>query len=70
MKCPVCKGNDYNEIDLHAEGFYENIFECDVCGTSWSVNHGLIEIVKDGQKESFLEAIKDCVEGDDICAAA
>lgn len=70
MKCPVCKGNDYVEIDLHSEGFYEDIFECNICGTSWAINHGLIEIVKDGQKESFLEATKDCVEGDDIWAAA
>ncbi|AJF07745.1 hypothetical protein [Geoalkalibacter subterraneus] len=65
MKCPVCKTYQQNELDLHADGFYEDIVECGICGTVWSVNHGLVEIVKDSQQNSFLEAQSECVEGDD-----
>ena len=70
MKCPICKNTHNKETDLHAEGFYEDLFECDVCGSSWSVNHGLTEVVRDTQQSSFLEAITECVEGDDYCYAA
>jgi len=56
MKCPVCKTYQQNELDLHADGFSEDIVECSICGTVWSVNHGLVEIVNDSQRNSFLEA--------------
>ncbi|HKK01691.1 MAG TPA: hypothetical protein VJ955_05945 [Desulfuromonadales bacterium] len=65
MQCPVCKSHKYTEIDLHAEGFSENILECKICGTVWAVNHGTLEIVKDAQAHSFLEATSECVESDD-----
>ncbi|MDY6849627.1 MAG: hypothetical protein SV239_10990 [Thermodesulfobacteriota bacterium] len=65
MKCPVCKTYQQNELDLHADGFYEDIVECSICGTVWSVNHGLVEIVNDSQRNSFLEAQSESVEGDD-----
>lgn len=66
MKCPVCKTHEQQvEIDLHSDGFAENIITCRICGTIWSINHGLTEIVKDPQKMSFLEAQSECVEGDD-----
>jgi uncharacterized Zn finger protein len=65
MKCPVCKNNEHFDIDLHSNGFTENIMECPTCGTVWSVNHGVTEIVKDPQEKSFLEAQSECVEGDD-----
>jgi hypothetical protein len=71
MKCPVCKTHEqYTEIDLHAEGFAEGIMTCGICGTIWSVNHGVSEVVKDPQERSFLEAISECVEGDDYSFAA
>ena len=70
MKCPICKSPKHNEIDLHVEGFHEELFECDLCGSSWSVNHGLTEIVNDAQQSSFLEALTECVESDDYCFAA
>ena len=69
MKCPVCKTTEHSEIDLHADGFYEDIFECNTCSTTWSVNHGMTEVVKDSQKNSFLEALTECVEGDDYAYA-
>ena len=70
MKCPICKCSNHSEIDLHVEGFYEELFECDLCGSSWSVSHGLTEVVNDTQQASFLEAFTECVEGDDYCFAA
>ena len=65
MICPVCKSHDYTELDLHTAGFSENLFECRVCASTWSVNHGVTEVVKDTQVKSFLEATTECVEGDD-----
>ncbi len=65
MKCPVCKNSKYSEVDLHADGFTEDIVECCVCGTTWSINHGKTEIVRDAQRNSFLEAISERVEGGD-----
>lgn len=70
MQCPVCKSFKNSEIDLHTEGFYEDLFECATCGSSWSVSHGLTEVVKDTQQASFLEALTECVEADDYCFAA
>lgn len=65
MKCPVCSSHDSIDIGLHVEGFNEEIIRCKICGTIWSINHGLMEIVKDGQENSFLEAQTEPVEGDD-----
>ncbi len=65
MKCPVCSSHDSIDIGLHVEGFNEEIIRCKGCNTIWSINHGLTEIVKDGQEKSFLEAQSDCVENDD-----
>ena len=70
MKCPICKSPKHSKISLHVEGFYEALFECADCASSWSVNHGLTEVVNDTQQASFLEAITECVEGDDYCFAA
>lgn len=70
MNCPVCKAQKFTEMDLHADGFTENIVECRVCGTIWSINHGVMEVVKDSQAKSFLAATSECVEGDDYCWVA
>ncbi|MEJ2469746.1 MAG: hypothetical protein P8Y91_03945 [Desulfuromonadales bacterium] len=70
MKCPVCHSLQNLGTDLHADGFHEDLFECAACGSSWAVNHGLIEIVRDVQECSFLEAVTECVEADDYCFAA
>ena len=65
MKCPVCSNQQQVDINLQAEAFKEGITECSICGAVWSVNHGVIELVKDPQCQSFLEAQSECVEGDD-----
>jgi uncharacterized Zn finger protein len=71
MMCPVCKTHEQvNDVDLHTAQFNENILTCRICGTVWSVNHGLSTIVRDVQAKSFLEAQSDSVEGGDFCFAA
>lgn len=65
MKCPVCRSHEHFDIELRSAGFDEEIIECRICGSIWSINHGMTEIVKDTQKKSFLEAQTECVEGDD-----
>ncbi len=69
MKCPVCKHHDFKEMGLHSEGFYADIKECRVCGTIWSLNHGVTEVIKDVYKNSFLEASSESVAGDDYILA-
>jgi hypothetical protein len=71
MKCPLCKTHvQYADIDLHVEGFNEEISTCRICGTIWSVNHGAIAILEDPQEKSFLEARSECVEAYDYGFAA
>ena len=70
MKCPVCNNREHQQITLHAEGFHEGLIECRVCGTSWSIYHGLAEVVKDPNAQSFLSATTESVEGDDYCWAS
>ena len=66
MKCPVCKHSEQHvEIKVHANGIDEDLIQCDVCGSIWSVNHGQVEIVKDTQARSFLEANSAAVDGAD-----
>jgi uncharacterized Zn finger protein len=66
MKCPVCRNShNHSELDVHTNGFDEEIIHCDICGTIWAVNHGLTEIVRDAQDKSFLSASSECVEADD-----
>lgn len=35
MKCPICKDRNHVEIDLHSDGYAENLRECGTCGTIW-----------------------------------
>lgn len=66
MRCPVCKSYQaHTEIQVHVNGFDEDLYQCDVCGSTWSVNHGLVEVVKDSQQKSFLESNTESVDGAD-----
>jgi len=65
MKCPVCKQSENSEIDLRTAGFSEDIIECTACGATWSLNHGHLDLVKDSQEKSFLQAQTEFVEADD-----
>ena len=70
MNCPVCKGTENHGIGLQTEGFQEDIIVCEFCGSSWSINHGKAEMIRDTQEMSFLEGVTERVEGDDYCWAA
>lgn len=66
MKCPVCKSYAaHTEIQVHANGFDEELFKCELCDSTWSVNHGLVDVVTDTQKQSFLEANTEQADGVD-----
>jgi hypothetical protein len=56
-------------MDLKSEGFKEDIFECGLCGASWSINHELLEIIKDPQRNSFLSVMTESVESNDYAHA-
>ena len=66
MQCPVCKNDENLGMDLRSGSFNEDIVECQSCGTMWSVNHGVMAIVKDPNADSFLEALS----ADTFCFAA
>ena len=36
MNCPNCRKSHHIEIDLHADGFAENLQECGDCGAIWT----------------------------------
>ena len=57
MQCPVCKNHEHEAIDLRTPGLSEDLVECRVCGTSWSVNHGMMALLRDPNHDSFLEAL-------------
>jgi len=65
MKCPVCSSTNSIDTHLKSEGFSEDIIKCPNCGSTWSINHGVTEIVTDTQAKSFLSATTECVEADD-----
>ena len=46
MKCPLCKGREHVEIDLHAEGFSQDAFECGDCGAIWTFSGEVLKIIK------------------------
>jgi Zn-finger nucleic acid-binding protein len=46
MKCPLCKGREHVEIDLHAEGFSQDARECGDCGGIWTFSGERLKIIK------------------------
>ena len=70
MQCPVCKKHEHDSIELRSGSFNEGLLECRICGSVWSVNHGLMSIVRDSMADSFMEALSASVEGDNYCFAA
>lgn len=65
MKCPTCSAQEHTDIHLKSEAFQEDLDKCPICGTVWSINHGVVEIVTDSQEKSFLSVVTECVECDD-----
>lgn len=46
MRCPLCKSSKHVEVDLHAEGFSQDAFECGDCGGIWTYSGEAIKIIK------------------------
>ncbi len=44
-ECPICHNGNRVEVDIHADGFANNLEECGVCGALWSMNDGLPHLV-------------------------
>ena len=63
--CPTCKSVLCIETDLDAFQFHEELQECANCGTVCSSAHNQVEVVKDSQPDSFLNATSELVESDD-----
>ncbi len=70
MQCPICGSHEQKSMTMKVEQFSEGLEECIVCGSLWSINHGLAELVVDTQLASFLEGQSECVEADDYTWAA
>lgn len=70
MQCPVCGSFDQRHLAMKVGQFDEVLSECQVCGSQWSLNHGLPEVVFDSQQSSFLSCLSDLVEADDYNWAA
>jgi len=46
MKCPLCQSRNHVEIDLHAEGFAQDVRECGDCGGIWTFSGKTRKIIK------------------------
>lgn len=44
MQCPICSNSSGIDIDLHADGYSDNLFECE-CGAIWINNFGEITLL-------------------------
>ncbi len=70
MKCPICGEYEQRMIEIETDQFHEGLVECSICGSSWSVNHGHLELIKDTQLASFLQAQSESIENHDYTWAA
>src|SRR5210317_377737 len=46
MKCPMCKSRKHLDIDLHADGFSQDVRECGDCGGVWTFSGNDLKIIK------------------------
>ena len=60
MKCPLCKCFQHIEIDLHADGYCQDAFECGDCGGIWTYSEGELKILK-SKKSSKAKAFSDFI---------
>jgi len=70
MQCPICGSYEQKSTEMKSEQFCEELVECAICGSNWSINHGRAVIVSDPQLSTFLQGQSECVEGDDYTWAA
>lgn len=65
MMCPSCRSIEAPNVKLVPTGLTEEIMECRGCGAVWSVSHGMVELLRDPQANSFLARQSDAVEASD-----
>ena len=70
MQCPICGGYEQRSMEMKIGQFREDLSERSICGSSWSINHGHVELVEDTQSLSFLQGETESVEGVDYTWAA
>ena len=58
MKCPLCKSREHVEIDLHADGFSQDVRECGDCGAIWTFSGNKLKVIKESALEASQQAIK------------
>lgn len=59
IKCPNCLSGSRVEINMKADGFAQNIFECGLCGALWTLN-GSIEVLLASNKDGFCQGSGSC----------
>jgi len=52
MQCPICGEYEQRMIEMDTDQFHEGLFECSICGSSWSINHAHVESFLQGQSEN------------------
>ena len=60
MKCPLCNNTGHIEIDLHSDGYCQDILECGDCGGIWTYSNRAMQIIKgkrDGKANAFSDFI-------------
>ena len=60
MKCPTCKSRQHVEIDLHADGFSQDLRECGDCGCIWTFSGPQLKIIK-GRASRTVKAYSDFI---------
>ncbi len=46
MNCPSCQNKGHIEIDLHADGYAQDVCECGDCGALWTLSRNGLKIIK------------------------
>lgn len=46
MKCPSCNNENRIVLDMHADGYAQNLIECNACGAMWVVGVEETVVVK------------------------
>ena len=54
MNCPICNNSEHVEVDLHADGFSQDAFECGDCGGLWTYSGTDLKIIKDREEKKVV----------------
>ena len=56
MNCPYCNQKNHIEIDMHADGYSDNLFECCDCGALLHLNNEVLETINAPQLTQAQDA--------------